>query len=403
MMHTTNNKQKRKGPLLPACIWIILFFIVSAWPRFTDASEIEKKGINETFREITKTIEASYNTGDLKSVILIYEEKCSKGDKGKPHKEKKTFRKVNKEIRAEIYRWMFLTYSALDRQEKADIFLKKYLVIRHREGIGRAWLFLKNRASDLYIIMPRWRIGITGGFNYTFINPGERYKIMESINSDEPTLSSFDKEYTRNLIHCGGGQGGVVIEYGMTKKLSLCAQPTLNKQYFRYKNRYSWGDDNYGRTEEYTHFQVLTNIEIPLLLKYRIVNSKLKPYIQAGGFCGILTAAIKNLSYKRTRKIEGIEAQSTYGDGADIKNQLKHFYFGLWAGVGLGFHLGDIILVEIEGCCKYRFGNIVDEQNRYKNENLCFTHYDVFDDMRLINWELSLKLLLPLSFKAFRK
>lgn len=403
MMHSENNNPKRRRRLVSASLWFTLCFMVAAQVVFPNFNEKEKSGLNETFREIARDIESAYNSGNLRVVIKIYEENCGKGDNGPSGKEERTFKKVNKEIRADIYRWMFLTYSALDRQDAADIFLKKYLVIRHREGIRKAWLFLKNRARGRYFIAPRWQIGLKGGINFTFVKPSDRYNILERINNDEAPVYSYEKEYSAKLAHSLEGQVGMSIEYRVTKKISICTEPTYITQKFRFKNKYFWGDDDDNVAEDYTYVQWLTNIEVPILLKYRLLSSKLELYIQAGGFCGILNSALRRLNVDRSREIEGVENQYSYSDGSYTEKQLRSSYLGLCVGVGIGFSVIGNVLVEIEGTYKYRFNNIIDEKNRYKNDELCLQYYDVFDDMKLTNWELTLKILLPLSFKAFRK
>ena len=61
------------------------------------------------------------------------------------------------------------------------------------------------------------------------------------------------------------------------------------------------------------------------------------------------------------------------------------------------------MVVAIEFRYKRGLTNVIDEEQRYHYDKLVFGYYHVYDDIKLTNWELSARLSLPLSFKAFGK
>ncbi|HLP60568.1 MAG TPA: outer membrane beta-barrel protein, partial [Candidatus Deferrimicrobium sp.] len=145
-----------------------------------------------------------------------------------------------------------------------------------------------------------------------------------------------------------------------------------------------------------THNHNLEYLEIPFLFKYRLIKPKFKPYIQVGIYYSMLQSATKSL--------QAVSRNREYKENAivDIKQLINRSNLGIWAGAGIELYIWGFRL-QIETNYKFGLKNIVAKANRFTNEQLMFAFYDVFDDMKLRNWELTLKVLLPISFKAFRR
>lgn len=367
---------------------------------FAQGSEkSEKARLYEKFRGLVQKMEEAYDDGDLNRVIELYNKNCRKDKSAKPGEEKKEFKKLKKEIRATIYQWVALSYIALDRPELADTYLKKLLVIRHDEGIGDYWLPIRNIAKNKYYVAPRWLVGIKGGTNFTVTYPGDRFDTLTP--AFDPPEGAYQKDYVFNLTHSRGTQAGIIVEYALTKNLSACVQPTIGSLRFQYKNNFEWqGEDgSEAITGEFVHNQRLKYIEIPVLIRYRFLKAKLKAYAQIGGFYRIMTvtnksidATIREGDFKAKEQVRGI----------NIEKQITRSNIGLLVGAAVGYDTGRVRL-ELEGNYKISFNNIVNGNQRFGNDELIFGYYDIFDDIKIRNWELSLNLLLPVSFKAFRR
>jgi len=373
-------------------LFMFLVFIVST--AFAREGGKSKEELNTHFRNKVEEMKTFYDNGDLDSIIDLYFKECCKEDK---KTEKREFRKIKKEIRADIYRQVFLSYTELDKPDLADIYLKKFLVIRRGERTDDFWRSLRTAAKDKYYVAPRWLVGLKLGANFTFPHPVNRYQVLKPAS--ETGTENYQKDYVFHLTHSRGLQAGIILEYALRKNLSVTVQPMIVSQGFQYKNSFKregeTADDTV--TLNYTHRQKLNYIEMPVLLKYRFIKTKLKPYAQVGVYCGLLQSAVKSLKAVS-------EPDEDYKDEAilKIKELFTRFTIGLWIGGGIGYETGEIRLA-VEVNYRHGLNNIVDKDRRYDNPELQFAYYDVFDDIMVRNVELSLKVMLPLSFKAFRR
>lgn len=378
---------------------VALSYIESNRPEIADIylkklRNTSKSKLNEIFKDVEQKIKEYFDDGKLNHVTDEYEKYCRKDGKSKACQEIKSFKKAPRDIRADIYQWIVLSYDALARTKLRDIYLKKLLAVRLNPGIGKRWRSIGNSIEENYIVAPRLMIGGKFGVNLTTVHSGNRYSIIEPA-----TLTySYHKDYIFSFTHSRGTQPGIIVEYAFTKNLSVSIQPTYIDLRFQYKsNLKRTGIDN-SITLNYTHRQKLDYAEIPVLLKYHFLKGRLKPYLQIGLFYHRIMFANKTLRTDSLPEIPGFNEETE----VNIKNLTNLYNWGPWVGVGIGYDTGPFQL-GIELNYKHGFRNIVNEDHRYENQLLVFGYYDVFDDIKIRNWDLSLKVLLPISFKAFRK
>jgi hypothetical protein len=383
------------------CLVVVLvFFTVSlAFTRDTDGSSSQKVD----FRKVENDMGEAYRNGELNRVIELYREMCCKepDDKGR-RKEEKAFRKAKDEIRGDIYKWVVLSYIALDQPEKADIYLKKFLILRRGEELGAYWRSIRNAAKNKYYVAPRWLVGFKLGPTFTIPQPTNRFTVLKPTG--ENIGESYQKDYVFNFKHSCGTQLGVIIEYALTKNLSLSLHPALSTLKFQYKNNLKWEyNSDKVSTLSFAHKNQFSYIEIPLILKYQLLNikSKLKTYIQVGGFYRSLTSAKKLIDISFGDIQFPTVIQNTV---INIEEQSRRSNIGFLVGVAAGVgHDASGVRFLIELNYKHQFNNIILEDQRYENAELIYGFYDVFDDIKIGNLELSVKLLLPLSFKVFKR
>jgi len=395
----TRMSNWKSGRTLFTLLFVFLFFFAAAAAE--NAAEKEKsKGnraeLDRQFRHLSRQMEDFYHKGKLEEVIRLYEKNCCKEDKKNGSKR---FKKVNREVRADIYRLLYLSYIALDMPGEAEGFLEKFLVIRHREGVDKTdWAYIRKTAEEKYYVAPRFLVGLNLGTNLTMIRPGDRYMVLEPVNPAE--MDSYKKDYIFHLNHSRGTQFGMVLEYALTKHLSITVQPAVSTLKFKYKNQFKRErEEGEDITLNYTHRHKLGYIEVPVLVTYRSITGKLRPYVQIGAYYSLLQSGEKLL---QAVSLPGEE----YKEEAivDIKQQFTTSNFGLWIGAGVGYELsGSDIRLQMEVNYRHGLNNITDKTRRYDNKELMFSFYDVFDDMKPGNWALSVNLLLPLSYKAFRR
>ena len=376
-------------------ILFFTFLVLIASTAFAQDGGKSKEDLNTYFRNKVEKMKRYYENGDLDSIVNFYIEECCKEDK---KTENKKFRKIKKEIRADIYQLVFLSYTELDKPDLADIYLKKFLVIRRSEKIGAYWRSIRTTAQNKYYVAPRWLVGLKLGTNFTSPHPLTRYQVLTPAS--ETGIEDYRKDYVFHPAYSRGLQAGIILEYALRKNLSVTAQPTIGSLGFQYKNSFKREEKSAADTVtlNYTHRQKLNYIEMPVLLKYRFIKTKLKPYVQAGVYCGLLQSAVKTLDAVSEPLEEGYKDEAI----VNIKELLTRFNVGLWIGGGIGYETGEIRLA-VEVNYKHGLNNIIDKDRRYDNPELRFAYYDVFDDIKVSNVELSLKVMLPLSFKAFRR
>ncbi len=367
----------------------------------------KKEQLNEEFRNIAEEMRDAYENGDLNKIIDLYTKKCCKGygkageGKAKAGVENKRFKKVTREIRASIYQWVLLSYTALDRPDLGDIFLKKLLILRRTQGTSDYWLSIRNAANNKYYVAPRLLVGLSIGLNLTMAYPTERYSFLEFVS--DKNVDPYAKVYPLDFKRSRDMHVGVSVEYALTKHLWLCTQPSLTKLKFQY--HYTL---NYGEKPIFT-FRPLHRVqcfEIPLLLKYHFApGAGLKPYIQVGGFFRFVTSARKDIYIKQI-EADGTDIPEYLADeNLAIKSLLSRTQKGLWLGAGVGYGTkGGIKLeVNLEINYKHGFNNIVNADMRWSDAKLLYFHYDVFDNIKLSHLEVGLKISVPILFKAFKK
>jgi hypothetical protein len=376
-----------------------------ALPVFTRV--LEKTGLqrlNQEYGAIAAEMKKSYDNGDLNDVIDLFTKHCLQ--QGKEKEEKQEFHQVKKEIRADIYRWLMLSYMTLDMPEAGNFYLRKMLALRPHESMGDYWLSIRDAAENKYYTAPRLLLGLKIGPNITTARAVKSFSIINpAFASGDFDGFSYQKDYGGGLVHSWGTQWGCVIEYTLAKNLSIGFQPDLRYLKFQYVNRYKWQEVeingiNYGTTTtaKVTHGQFLYYLELPVFLKYRFLTPKFQPYVQVGGFYRILESASKSVRAVVHPEVEAFRDIA----GEDVR---KHFAWGnggFLVGAGIGLDTRKARL-EVEINYKHVFNNIIAGDCRFDNPELMYAFYDVFDDIKVSNWDISMKILLPLSFKAFRR
>lgn len=361
--------------------------------------KLSKSQLNEAFREIAREMKEAYDNGILNNVINLYKKYCCKNDK-----EKMVFKRVEDDIRADIYRLVALSYDDVDETRERDNYLERILDIRpHMEsGIYRpSW---REMVKNKYIVLPRLLLGFNGGANITIPYPYRNYSILGPTASTE--WNSYSKDYSYNLAHLWGAHLAGVVEYTLTKNFSINVQVSTISLTFRYKTNLKWEGEGEPISLNFLHSHHLYYIEIPLFLKYLFVEfgdikPKLKPYLQIGGFLRILEFAHKTIDSVSKPENTPDDTKSFY-----LKKLINRINSGFCMGAGISYDtkfMGFPFRLEFGVNYKHGFNNIVDKDQRYKAEDLVFGYYDVFDDIKLRSWDLSFKILVPMSFKAFER
>ncbi len=398
----------KTNPKKKSCQILLVFIMIFASLTNNYGSKTSNNDKCKKIKKIAQKMKEAYDNGNLKGVIRLYREDCfeknTKETNIKPGKEEKGFKTCPKEMRAKIYHWVVHSYYALDKTGKAEPYLKKLQLLRRKGKKVQYdyWLPIKNEIEK-YAVVPRLLFGFHVGFNSTKAHPLTRYPIIKPAYAMETDV--YGKEYT--AADSLGTKIGFMGEYALTKKLSVVLQPSGILMKYRYKNSLKF--DRPGESEpitvEFIHQQTLYYWELPILLKYRkyqYSKLELQPFLQAGVYFRIPDPFNKSKNEVKLYENEEFKDET----GTDINELFNKFNGGYCVGAGIHWVTGFRDLrVEIEIIYKHGFNNIVNGNHRYdyKYNKLIFGYYDVFDDMKLSNWDFSIKLLVPVYFKLFRR
>jgi len=248
----------------------------------------------------------------------------------------------------------------------------------------------QNKDNDQFLEKQFW-LGLKAGTNLSAVTVESEYAIFSQIDGVQSK-----KKYDR--FKGLGSQIALELSFYF-KSFSISFQPTYQHSLFSYSKDYFWGSTEGGNSLEmtYDHKHRVDHLLFPLVAKYEIAGNKLRPYLQAGFYQGVLLSANKDIT------ITGIDHASG-GDnkfekepiGIDATDLFAKYHWGLLGGAGVYYNQGNVRLnLDIQ----YRHGmtSIISNENRYDNDMLVGAG-DVMDDLTLQNLSISVGLLFPMRF-----
>src|SRR5687768_13170338 len=123
----------------------------------------------------------------------------------------------------------------------------------------------------------QWWLGFKGGINFSGVVVDKSYSVISPTNySSSQTKKTYDNYSTV------GSQATVEVTFYF-KGFSFSLQPTYRHSSFVYTTESEWFEYEEPMLElTYDQEQQIDYAEIPLLVKYDITNTKLRPYVQVG-------------------------------------------------------------------------------------------------------------------------
>lgn len=240
-------------------------------------------------------------------------------------------------------------------------------------------------------------VGFHGGINFT--NPGiiSSYNMVTSINDEqlgertyEPLFSNF------------GHQLGFSLFLQFNDHFLVGFLPETGKYSYGYSSSMEFNDSQGVLVSTYSNESKinLNYITFPLLIQYQILKGEnWSPYLFAGGSYGLLRNAQHNVASTtiletETGAIEFYDPSTTNSSTEFIKSK-----WNVFGGVG-GFY--DFTQFRIGLDVSYWLGlhNIVNESNRYSNQTISGSTYDISDDVQLNHLVMNLSVLFPINKKT---
>jgi hypothetical protein len=241
----------------------------------------------------------------------------------------------------------------------------------------------------------QWWIGAKFGGNLTQAKPFERFTPFSSTSNFNPDF--YNKQY-QDFRPAGAFSGFVVTFFHQGFSVSL--QPNYRRHRFLFSNDYQWTDpfdETLNLTLNYQYAQSLDYIDIPLMFRYDILRSKLRPFVQVGGYYGTLLNA--NLTLQR-QGIDRASGSVSPISEPDLEVGNPDYFIktslGLVGGIGVNYDVGNVRL-SLEANYRYGMNSLANAANRYYDNRLASIGYAP-DNIKLRSFEVSLSCLFPMRF-----
>lgn len=239
----------------------------------------------------------------------------------------------------------------------------------------------------------QWWLGLKAGTNFSEADVIKRYSVVTPTNTFP---SATDKVYDN--FSKAGAQATLEVTFTY-KGFSFSVQPTYRHSIFTYSNQFEWmstENSNDHLILKYDQQQNINYADIPFVVKYEIVGDKLRPYVQIGIAYSQLLDATKTVSITGTDYASG--ATNSFSNESVIVGAKDLFdnYWGILAGAGIYYNLGNIRLV-LDASYHKGMSNIANVKNRFGNDRLSGIG-DAQDDLKLNNITLSAGCIFPLRF-----
>ncbi len=284
---------------------------------------------------------------------------------------------VSSQTKGNMYRLAALSSMLVDSGKEANSYIKKMLEYQpfyKDENLNDDDLELFRAAVAGFTLTPQITVGLRAGVNIP------QYSIVKSYNI-------FDTEKATKETPVVSFNVGATASYGLTKNISLVVEPEYIQCSSKSEIARSSISPELGNIK--TKLQI-GFISVPVLARFGLTLKKgeLTPYIEAGAFYSYLVSATKTIDTEEfpidlflSKNNVGV----LFGAGC-IRN---HKTFGIGVNVR---YMNNLSLTNSE---EKRF--LYD----YSNDNMLYKYYNVFDDFKLRNFELSVTFTYNMRFKVF--
>ena len=265
---------------------------------------------------------------------------------------------------------------------------------RDKKRKGASAFNMKAKKNKDEFLQKQWWLGLKAGANWTKPSVVTPYSVITATNYDPSSLNKSYKSFNRT-----GTQAALEITFYF-KRFSLTLQPTYQHSRFIYSNTYMWADTESTQNTLILHYvqqQETDHAVIPLMARYDLTETKLRPYVQAGGYIAMIINANKSVTITGEDYASGgLNELSSDPIIVGAKELFAKSYLGLAGGFGVNYHQGNI-RINLDFLYQHGMSSATSVKNRYSNDRLVGVG-DVMDDLTLDNIVISLGCLFPLRF-----
>lgn len=252
--------------------------------------------------------------------------------------------------------------------------------------------FNSGNSQDAKFLEKQWWLGFKAGINLSGADVVTAYSALSPVNYT-PSGKAYDNYKEPGVV------AGLEVSF-YYKNFSVSFQPAYRNAIFSYSNQYLWEDSGIpeNRLElTYDQRQQLDYADFPLLFRYDITGTRLRPYVQVGAAYTVLIDAAKSVTVSGIDYASG--GQNKFTNEPIIvgaKQLFAHYQWALTGGAGVNYHVGNI---RVNLDLQYRKGMSLanSTENRYGNAQLAGVG-DAMDDIKINSFMITLGTLFPLRF-----
>jgi hypothetical protein len=277
---------------------------------------------------------------------------------------------LDKNDKIQANKLLIMSYLKVDNLEEADKTAAEIIRIdpyykpdKFKDDPKLSALFEKYKPT------PMFRMGLYGGINFSSIDEVQSYSIVH--DDDAEGLDTYNGQM--------GFQLGAFAEYKAYKSLWV----ELGFMYRQSKYEHIL-DSIEGSTVNYS--EKLSYFDVPLSVKYYILDGTISPYVEAGATFSFLTDALSTTSR---------EGEKDLVNRTDYRNAFSVGYFG---GAGVVYKMK---AMQLFAGVRYSYypENVNKEGTRYSDPVNVFKYYYIDDDFRMDNLQINVGVSYTLSYK----
>ena len=243
----------------------------------------------------------------------------------------------------------------------------------------------------------QWWIGLRAGINLNSANVLKSY----SVFSYPVEFPDTDNKKNYESFNKPALEFGFSVAYEFIRGLSLNLLPVYSSNRLSYSNSFSWMDAIDPDKIVQISYDIETRlqyVQFPLTVKYELMQSKFKPYVQVGGYYGILTDALKKVNTTGQDRASGADNEINITElSVGIDERVRKNNYGFLGGIGFTWNLGNARF-GLEANYLYGLQNLDNTALKFHDNQLLTGVYDVPDDYRLNTVEILLQAIIPLKF-----
>lgn len=238
-------------------------------------------------------------------------------------------------------------------------------------------------------------MGVTTGLNYSFAKATDSYSILMPTTNSAST--AFEKKYDK-IFQNNGNQFGIHLLYGITKNISVVAQPSYITGRFAYISSYTWTDtvESMDFSRELHHTQKISYFTIPVMARWDFTISQFSPFVQVGAFADFRSRGYKSVRYDNVIDGEVADDETNVSTEMLMTQHLNKSNLGLMGGIGITYFTKHIIF-GFESNFRYGFKPLINDQMRFSDlTGFTTQHLDVLDQVKWGTWSFQFSVKLPI-------